>query len=76
MISLSSSSVSLPPLAEQELAPELRRPALARMERLTGGDLELEVHADVDHDPHGPQLLADEEARAGGRGPRRSRARP
>ena len=47
---------------EQELEPELRRPPLALVEPGAGRDLQLQVHADVDHDARRPEQLGVEHA--------------
>ena len=60
---------------EQELEPELRRPALPLVEPGAGRDLQLQVHADVDHHARRPEQLGVEHARADRRRRRGSRAR-
>ena len=47
-----------------ELQAELGRPGLAGVEpeRVVARDLQLQVHADVDDDPRGPEALAVEHA--------------
>ena len=49
---------------EQELLPELRRPLLAGMEPVVGGDVQLEVHADVDDHPYRPHDLSPQKPEA------------
>src|SRR3954451_22749115 len=55
-----------PAVRAQELPAQLRRPAFAGVEaeRVVPGDLQLQVHADVDDDAGGPQRLAVQHAEA------------